>query len=86
MTAWLCISDIPGGYDEQQLLELCVAFGPVRRAEVGRDREGRHLKFGFVEMVRQEDAQRVRDALDGTQLEGRTLTVALVKEPWHRGM
>jgi RNA recognition motif-containing protein len=83
MTSWLCVSGIPGDYDEDQLRQLCGAFGLVRRAEIAKDREGRPLELGFVEMVRPEDAQRVRGGLDGTQLAGKTLTVALVKEPWH---
>ena len=84
MTAWLCVSSIPRDYDEQQLRELCSPFGLVRRAEVARDRERRPLEFGFVEMVRSEDAQRVCEGLDGSRLAGKTLTVALVQEPWHR--
>jgi RNA recognition motif-containing protein len=85
LTSWLCVSGIPQGYDEQRLRDLCGEFGTVRHAEIAMDRERRPLEFGFVEMVRPTDAQRVRDALDGRALAGRTLTVVLVKEPWHGG-
>jgi len=36
---------------------------------------GQSRGFGFVEMVSGSEAQKAIDALNGTQLEGRTLTV-----------
>jgi len=52
------------------------AYGEVVRAEVIRERDtGRSRGFGFVEMPSNEEAQRAIAALDGTELDGRTLRV-----------
>jgi RNA recognition motif-containing protein len=84
--SWLCVSGLPRDYQEDQLRQLCESFGLVRRVEIAKDRESRPLEFGFVEMVRAEDAQRLRKGLDGTPLAGQILTVVLIKEPWHRDL
>jgi RNA recognition motif-containing protein len=52
------------------------AHGTVQSAQVITDREtGRSKGFGFVEMGSSEEAQAAISALNGTQNEGRTLTV-----------
>jgi RNA recognition motif-containing protein len=52
------------------------AHGTVESARVIMDKfSGRSKGFGFVEMSSSEEAQRAIQALNGTDLEGRTLTV-----------
>ena len=60
------------------------AHGTVESARVITDRmTGRSRGFGFVEMSSQEEAEEAIDKLNGTALEGRTLTVneAKPREP-----
>jgi RNA recognition motif-containing protein len=52
------------------------AHGEVVRAEVVMDRDtGRSRGFGFVEMPSDTEAQAAIEALNGSQLDGRTLNV-----------
>jgi RNA recognition motif-containing protein len=56
------------------LLQLFGAHGTVTRAQVTTDREtGRSRGFGFVEMS--DGGDEAINALNGAQLQGRTLTV-----------
>ncbi|TMQ33076.1 MAG: RNA-binding protein [Planctomycetota bacterium] len=56
------------------LLELFGAHGTVSRAQIVNDREtGRSRGFGFVEMS--EGGEQAIEKLNGTELQGRALTV-----------
>jgi len=58
------------------LEKLFAQHGSVRSAQVIEDRaSGRSKGFGFVEMDSDSEAQAAISALNGTNLEGRTLTV-----------
>src|SRR5215472_3219802 len=60
---------------------LFAAYGTVRSAEVIMDREtGRSRGFGFVEMESQDAAQQAMQALNGSQFQGRNLTVNEARE------
>ena len=53
------------------------AVGQVATADVISDRySGRSRGFGFVEMSSDEDANKAIEQLNGTSLDGRTITVA----------
>lgn len=70
---------------EEQLQETFAAFGSVRTASVVRDREtGRSRGFGFVEMDNDEEATAAINGLNGTQIDGRTLTVNEARPPTGR--
>ena len=59
-------------------------FGTVQSAEVVMDRDtGRSKGFGFVEMGSEEEAQAAIAGVNGTEHDGRTLTVneARPREP-----
>ncbi|MFM7841794.1 MAG: RNA recognition motif domain-containing protein, partial [Nitrospira sp.] len=61
---------------EQQLSDLFAQHGAVESARVITDKfTGQSRGFGFVEMTTSEDAQKAISALNGTQMDGRTLTV-----------
>jgi RNA recognition motif-containing protein len=61
---------------DKSLEDAFAAFGAVRSASVVQDREtGRSRGFGFVEMDNAEEAQSAINSLNGTDLDGRTLTV-----------
>jgi len=58
----------------------------VARAQVITDREtGRSRGFGFVEMNDDGEAQKAIDALNGTDFNGRALTVNIAKPREERG-
>jgi len=57
------------------------AHGEVTSVNLITDRDtGRAKGFGFVEMGSAEEAQKAKTALDGTQVDGRTLKVDVAKE------
>jgi RNA recognition motif-containing protein len=56
--------------DDSQLEELFSPHGQVQSAKVIGNKG-----FGFVEMSSTEEAEKAKDALDGTEFEGRTLRV-----------
>jgi cold-inducible RNA-binding protein len=61
---------------DQDLQAAFAAYGNVSSAQVVIDRDtGRARGFGFVEMASQEEGQAAMAALNGSQLQGRTLTV-----------
>jgi len=80
----LYVGGLPYQVTEDQLREIFSAHGTVESATVITDRmTGRSKGFGFVEMSSQEEAQAAIDKLNGTDLEGRNITVneAKPKEP-----
>jgi cold-inducible RNA-binding protein len=61
---------------DSDLQAAFAAYGEVSSAEVVTDRDtGRPRGFGFVEMANKDEAQAAMAALNGSQLQGRTLTV-----------
>ncbi len=72
----LYVGGLPYSITEDRLEELFAEHGTVESARVITDRmTGRSRGFGFVEMSSQEEAQVAIDKLNGTDLEGRSLTV-----------
>jgi RNA recognition motif-containing protein len=68
--------------------DVAGAFSPhgkLTSAQVVMDRDtGRSRGFGFVEMENQAEAEQAIQALNGTELRGRTLTVNQAKAPGDR--
>ena len=61
---------------EEELKNAFAAMGTVESAAIIMDRmSGRSKGFGFVEMSTEEEAQAAIEKLNGTELDGRTLTV-----------
>jgi cold-inducible RNA-binding protein len=66
--------------NDAQLQQLFAAYGTVESAKVIMDRDtDRSRGYGFVEMSTQEDAEKAINALNGTQHEGRSITVNISK-------
>jgi len=62
--------------DDEQLRAAFQAFGEVDSARIITDRDtGRSKGFGFVEMNDNDQANAAMEALNGTELGGRTITV-----------
>jgi len=72
----LYVGGLPYSTTEQQLQEVFSQQGAVTSAKIITDRyTGQSRGFGFVEMATSEDAQKAITALNGTQLNGRSITV-----------
>ena len=76
MGSKIYVGGLPYAATEQQLSDLFAQHGAVESARVITDKfTGQSRGFGFVEMSASEDAQKAIAALNGTQMDGRTLTV-----------
>ncbi len=76
MGAKIYVGGLPYSATETQLNDLFAVHGAVESARVITDRfTGQSRGFGFVEMSKDEEAKAAITALNGTQMDGRTLTV-----------
>ncbi|HEY2991124.1 MAG TPA: RNA-binding protein [Candidatus Binatia bacterium] len=72
----LYVGGLPYSVTEGRLQEIFAAHGTVESAKVISDKfTGQSRGFGFVEMSSGGEAQKAIEALNGTQLDGRTLVV-----------
>jgi RNA recognition motif-containing protein len=72
----LYVGGLPYSVTEGRLQEIFSLHGTVESANVISDKfTGQSRGFGFVEMSSSSEAQKAIEALNGTQLDGRTLTV-----------
>jgi RNA recognition motif-containing protein len=86
MNKKLYVGGLPYAVTEDKLQEIFSAHGTVESARVITDRfTGRSRGFGFVEMSSEEEAQTAIDALNGSDLEGRSLTVNEARPQENRG-
>ena len=71
---------------DASLQEAFGAHGAVNKASVVTDRmTGRSRGFGFVEMANDDEAAAAIEALNGTDLAGRAITVNVAKPREDRG-
>ena len=76
MGSKIYVGGLPYSATEQQLSDLFTVHGAVESARVITDKfTGQSRGFGFVEMSSAEEAQKAISALNGTQMDGRALTV-----------
>ncbi|HEU4686592.1 MAG TPA: RNA-binding protein [Nitrospira sp.] len=88
MGSKLYVGGLPYAATETQLTTLFGAHGTVESARVIADKfTGQSRGFGFVEMSTPEEAQAAIAALNGSQMDGRSLTVneAKPQEPRSEG-
>src|SRR4029450_4242129 len=72
----LYVGGLPYSVTDGRLQEIFSSHGTVESANVISDKfTGQSRGFGFVEMSSGGEAQKAIEALNGTQLDGRTLTV-----------
>jgi len=75
-TDHIFIGNLSYNVTEEDLHQTSEVFGQVASATVIKDKQsGRSKGFGFVEMPVQTEAQSAIEALNGTALKGRTITV-----------
>ncbi|MSP41457.1 MAG: RNA-binding protein [Deltaproteobacteria bacterium] len=76
MSSKIYVGGLPYATTDAQLQDLFSTHGAVESARVITDKfTGRSRGFGFVEMASNEEAQKAIQALNGTDLDGRNLTV-----------
>ncbi len=75
----LYVGNLSYSVTKEQLEELFSTHGEVRQVNII---EGKG--FGFVEMSNQADANKAKEALNGTDFEGRTLKVDEARPPKSR--
>jgi RNA recognition motif-containing protein len=72
----LYVGNLPFSATEESLRELFEQHGPTVSVRVITDREtGRSRGFGFVEFENESNAEKALQALDGADMEGRSLRV-----------
>ena len=80
MNKKLYVGGLAYSITDEQLQQYFTAHGKVESAKVIVDRDsGRSRGYGFVEMGTQEEAEKAIAALNGTQMEGRSITVNISK-------
>lgn len=76
MAKKLYVGNLAHSMSEEQLKQLFEQHGSVQSAQIIIDREtGRSKGFGFVEMSSDSEATTAINALNGTEVMGRKLTV-----------
>ena len=74
------------GTTSESLREAFAKFGEITDAVVVTDRDtGRSRGFGFVTFTEESAAHEAMDAMNGTQLDGRTINVNEAQEKGGRG-
>ena len=82
----LYVGGLAYSVSDQELNTLFQAHGTVESASVVKNRDTNDSRgFGFVEMSSQEEAEAAIQALNGTDLQGRSLTVNVAKPKSDRG-
>jgi RNA recognition motif-containing protein len=80
MNKKLYVGGLPYSVTDEKLQELFSAHGTVESATVIMDKYTESSRgFGFVEMSTQQEAEKAIEALNGTELEGRILTVNIAR-------
>jgi len=76
MGSKLYVGGLPYSVTGDRLQEMFSEYGTVESASVISDKfTGQSRGFGFVEMSSSSEAQKAIETLNGTQFEGRSLTV-----------
>ena len=82
----LYVGNLTYGVTDSTLEQMFAAHGTVQSAQVIMDRDtGRSKGFGFVEMANDQEAQAAIAALNGQQVDGRSLTVNEARPREERG-
>lgn len=81
----LFVGGLPFSTTDDELKELFAAHGTVASATVVRDREtGRSKGFGFVEFENDDEGKKAQEALNGSDVGGRNISVDLARPKENR--
>jgi cold-inducible RNA-binding protein len=82
----LYVGNLAYDVTDNELRQMCEAYGAVQSAQVIMDRDtGRSKGFGFVEMGSDQEAQAAIAGLNGKESGGRSLTVNEARPREDRG-
>jgi RNA recognition motif-containing protein len=82
----LYVGNLTYGVTDSTLEQMFAPHGTVQSAQVIMDRDtGRSKGFGFVEMGSDQEAQTAIQAMNGKEVDGRSLTVNEAKPREDRG-
>jgi len=85
MAKKLYVGNLPYTFHDGDLNELFSKFGEIQSAQIIVDRRTNRSKgFGFIEMQNEQEAQSAIDTLNGTDLDGRAITVNEARPPQNR--
>jgi len=77
----LFVGGFPLEMDEMGLVKLIAIHGDVDTIKIVRDKKTKICKgYAFVEMKDLQSAEQVKEALNGTSVDGRPLTINIVEE------
>lgn len=80
------VGNLSFGATEDAVRSLFEQYGAVERVSIVTDRDtGRAKGFGFVEMSSDADAERAINSLNGTELDGRNMTINEARPKEDRG-
>ncbi|HCM52155.1 TPA: RNA-binding protein [Candidatus Saccharibacteria bacterium] len=86
MSSKLYVGSLPYSVDDNKLKELFAQFGTVVSAQVIVDRDSNQSKgFGFVEMKTEDEAKEAIKALNGKDMDGRSIMVNEARPKEHAG-
>lgn len=77
----LYVGNLSWGTESEDLREIFSEFGEVQQADVVMDPNGRSRGFGFVTMSAPAEAVAATEALNSTEIDGRTVRVDKVLPP-----
>jgi len=77
----LYVGNLSWGTESEDLKNIFAEFGEVQQADVVMDPSGRSRGFGFVTMSAPEEAVAATEALNSTEIDGRTVRVDKVLPP-----
>ncbi|MBI3591103.1 MAG: RNA-binding protein [Candidatus Melainabacteria bacterium] len=81
MSKKIFVGSLPFEMSDLDLEDLFKQYGEVTSAKVVVDRDsGRSRGFGFVEMSSEGSAESAIEALNGTEVKGRTINVSIARE------
>ncbi len=77
----LYIGNLHYNVNEEELKEIFKKFGEIMSVRIITDNQtGRSKGFGFIEMIKEEEARVAIENLDGTEIRGRRVKVNQARE------
>jgi cold-inducible RNA-binding protein len=83
MAWWLFVDPLPEGATTKEVTEVFARFGTVARVIVISRSYQQSRYYGYVEMPIRQEAEQAVIALDGSELLGKSIRVALVERRAH---
>uniref|UniRef100_A0A1I8NCM9 RRM domain-containing protein n=1 Tax=Musca domestica TaxID=7370 RepID=A0A1I8NCM9_MUSDO len=76
----LIVNYLPQTMSQEDIRALFVSFGEVESCKLIRDKvTGQSLGYGFVNYVKQEDAEKAISSLNGLRLQNKTIKVSIAR-------